>query len=78
MKSYNPKGNCSPLAIGVLNDLNTLLPRPNSGKSKLLDTVEAAKHFTSPQEMLDRLKVITGSRIPGDKNLQLIGMMRGR
>lgn len=65
-KRYNPKASYSLLAIEVFNDLNTLSglsPHPSSRKSKLL--------FTGPQDMMDRLRVVTGSIAAGNTNRQL-------
>lgn len=73
-KRYNPKVSYSSLDIEVLNDLNNLgglSPNPNNRKTKLSHPGCGAKQFTNPQELMDRLRVVTESLVAGNRNHQL-------
>ena len=71
-KKFNPKKKYSSRAIQIFNDLNRLSGMPehkSSGKSKL--TVNGGSIFTSPEELLERLTLLTGTRRAGNNNLQI-------
>ena len=70
-KRFNPKKKYSSKAIQIFNDLNMLSDIPkhkSSGKSNLSGGMI---YYTSPKELVDRLRLLTGSRRAGNTNIQL-------
>lgn len=76
-KRYNPHSTYSDRAIQIFQDLSTLANLPvhkSSGKSKLLHSPPQSGgqiYFTSPQELIKRLTLLTGSRLAGNTNIQM-------
>ena len=71
-KKYNPKSKYTEAAIQVFQDLSRLANIPkhkSSGKSKLLRG--GKMYFTSPEELVDRLTLLTGIRAAGNTNIQM-------
>ena len=72
-KRFNPKKQYSSRAIQIFNDLNRLSGMPehrSSGKSKLTVNGGGIYH-TSPEELMKRLTLLTGTRRAGNNNIQL-------
>ena len=68
-KRFNPKKRYSQKAIMIFNDLNTLSNLPKhrtSGKTKLIG---GNVYYTQPSQMVQRLKVLTGSRRSGNNSI---------
>ena len=72
-KRFNPKKQYSSRVIQIFNEFNRLSGMPehrSSGKSKL--TVNGgAIYYTSPEELMKRLTLLTGTRHAGNNNIQL-------
>ena len=69
-KRLNQKKKYLALATQIFNNLNLLSSTPkhkSSGESKLSGSVI---YYTTPKELLDRLKRLTGTRLAGNNILQ--------
>ena len=70
-KRFNPKKRYSSRAIQILNDLSMLSGIPkhkSSGKSNLTG---GAIYYTTPDGLMKRLTLFTGTRRAGNNNIQL-------
>ena len=71
-KRFNPNKKYSNKALQIFNDLNILSDLPfhkSSGKSKLLGG--NIFYYNNPEQLMKRLKLITGTRQAGNNNIQL-------
>ena len=69
-KRYNPRKAYSSKAIQIFQDvckLANMLKHKSSGKSKLLTGGQI--YYTSPEDLLKRLELLTGSRLAGNTNI---------
>ena len=72
-KKYNPRKAYSLKAIQIFQDLCRLANMPkhrSSGKSKLLRR-GGQIYYTSPEDLMNRLELLTGTRIAGNTNLEI-------
>ena len=72
-KKYNPNTNYSLKAIQIFQDLSKLANMPkhrSSGKSKLLKS-GGQIYYTSPEDLMNRLTLLTGTRAAGNTNIEL-------
>ena len=76
-KRYNPRKAYSSKAIQIFQDLSRLANMPKhrtSGKSKLLKSQPLRGgqiYYTSPEDLMKRLTLLTGTRAAGNTNIQL-------
>ena len=72
-KRYNPKKAYSSKAIQIFQDLTRLANMPkhrSSGKSKLLKR-GGQIYYTSPEDLMKRLNLLTGTRAAGNNNISI-------
>lgn len=72
-KKYRPNGNYSSKAIQIFQELSRLANMPkhrSSGKSKLLKS-SGQIYYTSPEDLMKRLTLLTGTRAAGNTNIEL-------
>ena len=72
-KKYRHNGNYSSKAIQIFQDLSRLANMPkhrSSGKSKLLKS-GGQIYYTSPEDLMKRLTLLTGTRAAGNTNFEL-------
>ena len=72
-KKYRHNGNYSSKAIQIFQDLSRLANMPkhrSSGKSKLLKS-GGQIYYTSPEDLMKRLTLLTGTRAAGNTNIEL-------
>ena len=76
-KRYNPRKAYSSKAIQIFQDLTKFANMPKhrtSGKSKLLKSQPMRGgqiYYTSPEDLMKRLTLLTGTRAAGNTNIQL-------
>ena len=71
-KRYNLRKAYSSKAIQIFQDLTRLanMPKQRSGKSKLLKPLRGGQiYYTSPEDLMKRLELLTGSRLAGNTNI---------
>ena len=75
-KKYRPNANAySSKAIQIFQDLSKLANMPkhrSSGKSKLLTPLRGGQiYYTSPEDLMKRLNLLTGTRAAGNTNISI-------
>ena len=70
-KRFNPKKRYSSKAIQIFNDLNMLSYIPKHNSSGKVNLIGGMIYYTKPKELMDRLRLLTGSRRAGNTSIQI-------
>ena len=70
-KRFNPKKKYSSKAIQIFNDLNMLSGIPKHKSSGKASLSGGMIYYTNPKELIDRLGLLTGSRMAANTSFQI-------